>query len=111
MFLEQPHRFRIDRLAAHADRRGRAEEIQETLTSAAAAAGLDQRGRFVPAAVAIDPEMGQTYFLFGFFFADVAAFGRAFAFAAGFFAGRSGFAGAAARGGWWFRRCTSMNRV
>jgi hypothetical protein len=107
VLLEQPHRLRIDGFAADAHGRWRAEEIEKTLTPAAAAAGFDQRGRFVPAAIAGDPQMRQSYFLFGFFlapegFAFAFAWGRAFGFAvaAGFFAaGRSALTGAAGFGG------------
>lgn len=96
MLLEQPHRLRVDRLATDADGGRRPEEIEEALASVPPAAGLDERGRLVPAAVACRPKVRQGYFLFGFFFAFAPAaafaFGRAFgfAFATAFFAtGRS----------------------
>ena len=103
MLLEKPHRLRIDRFASDADRWRRAEEIKEALAAAPASAGLDQRGRLVPATVARNPEMRQDYFLFGFFFAAAGfALGRALglAFGAGFFAaGRSVRTAGAGRGG------------
>ena len=120
MLLEETHRLLVDRFASDPDRGRGAEEVQQALALAATATGLEQRGRLVPAAVAVDPEVRQGYFLFGFALGFglglgfafgfglglgfAAAFGLAFATgfsAAGFVAaGRSGRGVAGVRGGW-----------
>jgi hypothetical protein len=95
--FEQLSRFVVQRGASDAYAWGCAEPVQQPLAAAAAAPAatrLDQRGRFVAALVAIDADLRQGYFLFGFFvgFAGFAFFAAGLAFFA------AGFAGLAALG-------------
>lgn len=116
VLLEEPHRLLIERLASDADRRWRTEEIQQALPFPAAAARLDESGRFVAAAIAVETEVRQNGYLLGFFFAAGFAFVFGFGFApdggllvaAGV---RSGLGAAAGRGGGVLARCTSVKRV
>jgi hypothetical protein len=58
--FEQTHRLFVDRGAAHADAGRRAEEVQDALAPAsAAAAAREERGRFVAAFIARDFQVRQ----------------------------------------------------
>ena len=60
MSFEQAHRLFVDRGAAHSDPGRRAEEVQDALPPASAAASArEERGRFVAAFIARDSQVRQ----------------------------------------------------
>ena len=97
MRFKQPSGFVVQGGSSDAYAGRCAEPVQQPLAAAAATAAttrIHQRGRFVSALVAIEAELRQVYFLFGFF-AGLAGF--AF-FAGGLAFFTAGFAGFAALG-------------